>query len=147
MTNAPGPTSDPPEISDDDSSSKGPPAGVATLILHHSITVLILVMVIGLGVWSYLNLQSTDLFASVDRAELEAELHPPLTTAQSQRIETAAEVYHLVYDAYPSNLDELVEAGFLLPSDVYYPRGHNSWSYERHTEGFTLEQVSHDSRQ
>ncbi len=113
-------------------------SGVVTIIIHHSITVLILILVIGLVVWGYLNFQDTDFFATVDRDELDAKLYPPLEQAQQQRLETSLQVYSLVHNDHPVQLADLVDTGFLLHSDLYYPRGPDFWSYERHGDGFTL---------
>lgn len=123
----------------DDASPTPQKTGLATLILHHSITVLILILVLALGVWSYLNFQGTEFFAAIDRAGFEAELHPALDEAQRQRLNSAIETYGLLNDRYPTHLDDLLDAGLLLPSDLYYPRGPDSWSYERHSDGFSLE--------
>lgn len=129
----------PPDEPGDDASRAPKKPGVATLILHHSITVLILILVLALGVWSYLNFQGTDFFAAIDRDAFEAELHPSLDDAQHRRFSTAIETYGLLNDRYPTHLDDLVEEGLLLPSDLYYPRGPDSWSYERQSDGFLLE--------
>lgn len=127
-----------PQSSDDGK----PNSGLVAIIIHHSITVLILIMVIGLVVWGYLNFQDSDFFATVDRAEFDAQLHPPLQQAQSQRLNSALEVYSLVYREYPPQLDDLVRTGLLVPSDLYYPRGPDSWTYQRHGDSFTLEPSS-----
>lgn len=112
--------------------------GLITLVVHHSITVLILVVFLALGVWSYLNFQDSDFFTTVDRAQLEAELQPSLQAAQQTRLEVALEVYSLVHDRYPTRFEELTDTGLLLPSDLYYPQGPASWNYEPHSEGFDL---------
>lgn len=113
--------------------------GLIALIVHHSITVLILVLVLGLSIWGYLNFQDTDFFATVDTEQFDARLHPPLERAQAQRIEVSLEVYSLVYDSHPVQLQEVVDAGLLVPADLYYPRGPGSWSYERLGDGYRLE--------
>ncbi len=130
---------------DEDSSKKdGAKTSLATLIFHHSITVLILLLFVVLGAWGYLNLHTTEFFGTIDRAALEAQLQPTLETAQQQRLHHALEVYALLHDRYPSQFGELVNAGLLLPSDPYYPRGPDGWLYEPHSEGFTLEMRSHE---
>ena len=112
--------------------------GIAELILHHIITVLILVLFVGLGAWSYLNFQSAEFFSSVDQQALQEELQPSLQAAQHSRLQTAIEVYTLLHDRHPPRLDDLVSSGLLMPSDLYYPRGPESWVYEPHSDGFTL---------
>lgn len=114
--------------------------GLLTIIVHHSITVLILVLFLALGVWSYLNLQATEFFTTVDHDELEAELYPPLEHAQKQRLQTAIETYSLRHDRYPRRLSDLTdEAGLLHSSDLYYPRDVEYWAYQAGGEGYSLE--------
>ncbi len=114
-------------------------AGLFTIILHHSITVLILVLFLSLGVWAYLNLQTTEFFSTLDYDDLEAHFYPPLEETQRQRLETALEVYSLRYDRYPTSLNQLTEAGLLLPSDLYYPRGLSEWAYETRGDEYSLQ--------
>lgn len=146
MTSKPSPPS--PDIdaqsATDDAQKPADKPGLATLIFHHSITVLILVLFGVLGIWGYLNLQTTEFFGTIDRAELESQLQPSLETAQRQRLAVALEVYALTHDRYPTQLIELVNTGLLLPSDPYYPRGSDGWFYESHSEGFTLRAHSRD---
>ncbi len=144
---SPSPPAVPEKNGDDTTEADARKVGITTLIVHHSITVLILVLFLGLGVWSYLNFQNTDFFASVDRVELEAQLQPSLESAQQSRLEVALEVYALLNDRYPTRFEELVNAGLLLPSDLYYPRGPQSWLYEPHADGFTLESRPPDNSQ
>jgi hypothetical protein len=120
-------------------------AGIATLLLHHSITVLILILLLGLGVWSYLNFQHADFFATVDRQALRTHIEPPLIEAQQQRITNAIEVSTLLNNRPPPALDDLVDQGLLLPSDLYYPRANPLWHYERHPEGYALRFVGDET--
>ncbi|RAL23611.1 hypothetical protein DL240_05480 [Lujinxingia litoralis] len=118
--------------------SPGRPSGLAVLVLHHSVTVVILVLFIGIGVWSYLTFQKTDFFVAVDRDNLQAQLSPPLLEAQRQRIDMALQVYARIHEHYPANLRELVDQGLLLPSDLYYPAGSELWAYQRDVDSFEL---------
>lgn len=117
-------------------------AGLATLLLHHSITVLILIMATGLGTWAYLTFQKTDFFATVDRSAIEEGLRPTLEASQKQRLEAALQVYLHMENRYPGRLTELLDAGLLLDSDLYYPRGPSRWFYERRGDSFLLERRS-----
>lgn len=130
--NAPAPTS---ELS----ASSAPKTGLLTVIIHHSITVLILVLFLALGVWAYLNVQATEFFSTIDHDDLEARFYPPLEEAQQQRYETALEVYALRHDRYPTRLDELAGTGLLLPSDLYYPRGPEYWTYDTRGDSYVLQ--------
>jgi hypothetical protein len=127
-------TSQPPETPK--SSDKKP--GLATLVLHHSVTFLILVLFLALGVWSYLTFQDTDFFATVDHQAFAEELSPPLVESQRQRLTFAIDVARQLTGRTPSTLNELVEMGFLLESDLYYPGGPDRWVYERLAEGYSL---------
>jgi hypothetical protein len=120
-------------------------AGIAALIVHHSITVLILVLFLALGVWSYLTFQNADFFASVDRQAHVNELRPAVVEAQSQRLHFAIEVYQQLTGRTPGSLNELVEMGFLRESDLYYPGGPNIWVYERLPDGFRLTRENPES--
>ncbi len=141
MTSPPSQPEPPPEKSAEGKAQRAESPGILTLVLHHSITVLILVLVLVLGVWGYLNFQDTEFFTTIDREEFDAQLHPPLEEAQRQRIETALEVHSLVQDRYPNHLQQLVDGELLMPSDLYYPRGTDSWDYDRHSDGYRLELI------
>lgn len=112
--------------------------GIATLIIHHSITVLILILFVSLGTWSYLTFRITAFFAPVDRAEIDAQITPPTEIAQHQRISFAIDVFIHLYDRPPARLEELTELNLLLPSDLYYPGKTLRWDYERNANGFVL---------
>lgn len=113
--------------------------GLLPLILHHSITVLIMVLVLTLGVWGYLNFRDAEFFTAVDRHQLEATLQPSLVEAQQQRLSAAVEVYALIHNRYPSHLRELVDQELLTADDLYYPAGRNVWSYELVGDSFELQ--------
>ena len=115
--------------------------GVTTLIIHHSITVLILVLFLSLGTWAFLTYRSTEFFATVDRAEFQAQLRPPLVEAQRQRITAAIHVFDHLHDRHPTQLQELVDAGLLLASDLYYPQQRLLWDYQSLSDGFLLTQI------
>lgn len=121
-----------------------PRTGLITLIIHHSITVLILILFIGLATWGYLTFGKTDFFATVDHAAIQDGLRPTLEAAQRERLQVALAVYHHLESRYPGRLTELVEAGLLLESDLYYPQGAALWSYERSGDNFILERQSAD---
>ena len=114
-------------------------APLAALIVHHSITFLILVLFLALGVWAYLTFQDEEFFATVDRQAFEEELRPSQIEAQHQRLDFAIQVARQLTGRTPASLDELVEMGFLLESDLYYPRGPNQWVFERTPDGYILQ--------
>ena len=111
---------------------------VGAMILHHTITAVILCSLIAIGVWSYLTFSQTDFFASVDRAEHGAKLEPYLVEAQRQRIASALDVAYGLDNRYPVSLEGLVDAGLLLPADLYYPAGRDRWEYRRYDQRYVL---------
>lgn len=124
-------------------SEKTPPkTGFAVLIVHHSVTVIILVLFLSLGVWGYLTFRNTDFFTTVDRSELNDQIRPPVIEAQRQRLVFAIQVFAHLHDRYPARLEELVETGLLLPSDLVYPGNSVHWNYQRGPDGFSLDWAS-----
>ncbi|MFU8804932.1 MAG: hypothetical protein ACNA8W_14055 [Bradymonadaceae bacterium] len=111
---------------------------VTAMILHHTITLVILSLLIAMGFWSYVTFSTTDFFADVDRMEYGSRMEPYLVEAQRQRITAALEVSYRIHDRYPTTLQGLVEAGLLLPSDLYYPAGRTQWEYRRQDQMYQL---------
>lgn len=124
-------------------SKVAPTTGLATMVIHYSITVIIMVLLLALGVWGYLNFRNSDFFATVDRQQVQAQVEPPLIEAQHQRLSAAIEVWILVHGRPPASLEELVDRGLLLPSDLYYPRAGPLWHYERLPENYVLVERAH----
>ncbi len=112
-----------------DAGEARPRTSLVTLLLHHSITVIILVLFLAIAVWAYLNIQSADFLGSVDHETLEADLTPSLQAAQHQRVVNALTIYELLENRYPRQLRDLVESELLLTSDLYYPSPLERWDY------------------
>lgn len=130
-----------PQQRGDQKRPKPPKSGLGTLLLHHSITALILILLLGLGVWSYLTFLNKDYFATVDHEAFSEHIEPPLIEAQRQRIINAIEVWSLEHSQPPSTLRDLVDQGLLVTADLYSPRGNRAWHYERLPENYQLTHI------
>jgi hypothetical protein len=117
--------------------TKASSKGVGAVVVHHVVTFLQVVMVLGLGAWSYVTYKNTDAFVAPRAGERNA-LEPYVVESQLQRIEAALRVYEALNEKYPVTLDVLVDEGLLLPSDVAYP-SRVAYRYQRFGEGFKLE--------
>ncbi len=111
---------------------------LGAVVLHHTVTALMLVLILALGVWAYLTFRKTSFFQPPDaRAHTRVDAYALL--AQRQRIRFALGVYFRLDGRYPRSLDELVQRGLLLPSDLYYPAGEGHFRYRRTASGYALE--------
>jgi hypothetical protein len=117
-------------------------SGMGAVVLHHSVTALMLMLIIALGVWSYLSFRTTSFFQAPAASE-SSRVEAFVEEAQKQRIRFALRVFHRLDGRYPLTLDELVERNLLLPSDLEYPSGASSpgarFSYQREADGYTLQ--------
>lgn len=115
-------------------------SGMGAVILHHSVTALLIMLVIALAVWSYLSFRNTDFFEAPTQ---NSRLGSYVEGAQKQRIHFALDVYYRLDGRYPLTLDELVERQLLQPSDLYYPAtaptSGEQYVYERVQDTYTLE--------
>ncbi|MBA2662616.1 MAG: hypothetical protein H0U74_10005 [Bradymonadaceae bacterium] len=111
-------------------------AGV--VVFHHSITIFLLLLLLGVGTWSYLTFNKSSFFTTGAVNARAATYHAHLVEAQLYRISTALEVAYVVQERYPAQLDELVEMGLLLPSDLYYPLGIQGYDYARDQKSYRL---------
>ena len=94
-------------------------AGVGAVVIHHIVTVIIVCLILMISVWAYLTFKSSSFFSKTDQEQ------PRITQwavdAQVDRIEFALKVFRRLNAKYPADLDELVSAGLLVPSDPTYP--------------------------
>ena len=111
--------------------------GVGAVVVHHVVTFLQILMVLGLGAWSYVTYKNTALFEAPEPGQRNA-LEPYVVDAQVQRIEQALRVYEALNEKFPVTLDVLVEDGLLEPSDLDYPAS-SVYRYQRFGESFKLE--------
>lgn len=126
----------------DEQSSEGHEAdqggALGAVVLHHTVTALMLVLILALSVWAYLTFRQASFFhAPDDRADSRVETY--VLESQLQRVEFALAVYFRLEARYPSNLDQLVSRGLLLESDLFYPSGPDRLAYERTADGYSLE--------
>ncbi len=111
---------------------------LGAVVLHHTVTALMLALIIALGVWAYLTFRKTSFFEAPD-AQASTRVEAYSLQAQLQRIRFGLAVYFRLDGRYPAALDELVERGLLLPSDLYYPSGNGRYDYRRTASGYKLE--------
>lgn len=125
-----------PEISATDTRQ----SGMGAVILHHSVTALMIMLIIALAVWSYLSFRNTDFFEAPSQ---DTRVGSYVEGAQKQRIHFALDVFYRLDGRYPLTLDELVERNLLEPSDLSYPAKststHSSYLYKRTPKKYTLE--------
>ena len=135
--------SQPPEVPQQSGNEEGPPdkpRGIGAVVLHHTVTVLMLVMILAIGVWTFLTFRDSNFFKSPDQTEL-TRTSVYSARAQVRRIESALRVYHRLENAYPADLQALVDRKLLLPSDLHYPSGSVEYEYRRAGNSFELELV------
>lgn len=111
--------------------------GVGAVVVHHVVTFLQVVLILGLLAWSYVTFKSAS-FLDKSASQTSHELESYVIEGQMQRIDQALRVYEALNEKFPVTLELLVEEGYLAPSDLRYPRG-ASYSYQRFGEGFKLE--------
>ncbi|MFP4599275.1 MAG: hypothetical protein ACLFVJ_13535 [Persicimonas sp.] len=116
----------------------GSGGGLGAVVLHHTVTAVMLALIIALGVWAYLTFRSTSFFQPPD-AKVDSRVESYALEAQLQRIHFALGVYFRLDGRYPADLAEVVERGLLLRSDLYYPSGRERLAYGRTASGYTLE--------
>jgi hypothetical protein len=111
---------------------------LGAVVLHHTVTALMLALIIALGVWAYLTFRKTHFFEPAGTHD-DSRLEAFALDAQMQRIRFSLRVYFRFDGRYPAELANLVERGLLLPSDLYYPSGAGRYTYRRNASGYTLE--------
>ncbi len=131
----------------DSSSKRAPKASLWTILLHHSVTVIILVLFLAISIWAYLNVQGADFLGQVDHETMESELTPHLQAAQKLRVERALSIYERLENRYPRRLVELEQAGLLLTTDLTYPTDLETWDYSPSGSGYQLHMPDRDSNQ
>jgi len=104
--------------------------GLGAVVVHHTVTALLLILLVALGTWSYLTFRGTS-FLDMPDAKERATFETFAVDSQVQRIRFALEVYDRLYEKYPATLETLVDEGLLQPDDVYYPPGDVRYVYQR----------------
>ncbi len=111
---------------------------LSVIVFHHAITVFILLLLLGVGVWSYLTFSKSSFFVPGNTSNTPPAAHTHIVQAQLKRIATTLETFEVIHERYPARLEELVDAGLLLPSDLYYPLASNSYHYARYQQSYEL---------
>ncbi len=114
------------------------PSSLGVVIFHHTITVFILLLLLGVGVWSYLTFSTSSFFVPGNAAATPPAAQSHIVQAQLRRIATTLETYEVIHERYPARLEELVESGLLLPSDLYYPLVNKTYHYVRYQQSYDL---------
>ena len=111
--------------------------GIGAVVLHHTVTAMMLALMIAIAVWAYLTFRESSFFQSPDESET-SRVMAYSAKAQVRRIESALEVHLRLHGEYPPSLDVLVDRGLLLESDLYYPADEFEYKYERGVDSYTL---------
>ncbi len=111
------------------------PNALGALILHHTVTALLLVGALALGIWGYLT-YSKGGFTYAQAPTAQSATQRYLIASQERRLTLAAQTYRTIHQSPPLTLDVLVEDGLLDASDLTYPS--KQVSYTLHIEGKRL---------
>jgi hypothetical protein len=90
------------------------------LVIHHVITLMLVVGALALGVWSYLTFRKRDFFYDGARGQV-SPLEQHLERSQRARISLAVNAYYQLHNNWPLSLEQLIEEGLLESSDLRYP--------------------------
>lgn len=112
------------------------PSGTGVVVIHHMVTLLIIVVCLAFGVWSYLSFKNTSFFVPVEKGT-ERSLQSFMVTAQNERLHAAIQTYFKMKAEYPTYLKNLVEAKILETDDLHYPPN-AEFKYEKLTHSYTL---------
>lgn len=127
-------TETPPEAKEQKKRSSG---ALGALILHHTITVALVIAVLGLSVWSYVTFRKQSFFYTPEQSVSSTQRY--LIASQLHRLELAARAYKDIHDANPVSLEALVEEGLLTRTDLSYPSRQVSYSLRNKGENFEIE--------
>ena len=94
-------------------------SSLGALILHHSVTVILVIAMLVLGVWGYITFRKGDFFYTPEETGSSTQRY--LVASQLQRIELAANAYSKIHESPPMSLESLVEEGLLTQKDLSYP--------------------------
>jgi len=115
-------------------------SGSGAVVIHHVVTVVLIIACFAIGTWSYLTFKSTSFFLPVKDGS-EKSLKPYLVKSQEDRLRRAINVYYKMNGNYPSSLDDIVDDKILVPSDPYYPPN-SEFRYEKLASSYALEIVN-----
>jgi hypothetical protein len=98
------------------------------LVIHHVITLALVIGALSLSVWGYLTFRKRDFF--YDAGGQVSPLEQQLERSQRQRISLAIKTYYQIHNNWPLTLDQLVEQGLLEPADLRYPSPKITYTFE-----------------
>lgn len=114
-----------------------PSEKTGTVVIHHVVTIVLIVACFAIGTWAYLTFKSTSFFVPV-KAGSEKSLQPYMVKAQSDRLHKAINVYFIMNDKFPASLDDVVAEKILSPTDPFYPPN-SEFRYEKLANTYSLE--------
>lgn len=94
-----------------------------TALLHHGLTLGLMIGVLALCVWGYLGYKSNSLRILAPQKIAASPLISVQVQTQIDRIKLAASAYKSIHDTAPLGLDELVNQGYLSGADLSFPSG------------------------
>lgn len=110
--------------------------GTGAVVVHHAVTFLQIVMVLGFGTWTYLTFRNADFFTTSQLTQ-SSPLEPYAVANQIQRISLGLRVHEALNERLPSTLNPLVDDHVLLPSDIAHPKG-QQYAYTPLGDNFSL---------
>lgn len=111
------------------------PGALGALILHHTVTAMLIVGGLALGIWGYLT-YTKDGFTYAKEPMAQSASQRYLIASQVHRLTLAAHTYQKLHQSPPLTLDILVEEGIIRPDDLSYPSP--KVSYAIHIRGDQL---------
>jgi len=105
---------------------------LGALILHHTITALLLSGALALGIWGFLTYKKGG-FTYAQAPVEKGSTHRYLIASQEAKLKLAAETYTRINQTPPLETSVLVDAGLILEDDLHYP-SHNV-TYTLHVDG------------
>lgn len=99
------------------------PRNGLSALLHHGLTLALMIGFLALAVWGYLGYKQNSLRILSPQQIAQSPLLSIQIQTQIDRIKLAASAYKSVHDTAPLGLDELVNQGYLDDMDLSFPRG------------------------
>lgn len=118
--------------------SAAPAQSMRATVIHHLVTVLLICGMLAIGTWGYLTFKDAPLLTDAGVAFRAPLFDRPAGDAQLERLRFALDVYFKLNSKYPPDLDTLVEDGLLASTDLNYPPGDSTITYERVGESYQL---------
>lgn len=129
----------PSELNDQNSEAFVPDETTGAVVVHHMVTIVLIIACFAIGTWAYLTFKSTSFFVPVEEGSKKS-LQPYMIKAQSDRLHKAIDVYYKTNDKYPNSLEDIVAEKILKDTDPFYPPN-SEFRYEKLANTYSLEVV------